>query len=161
MRKISMVIVVMLTLALASCAGMQTQNDNGAATNGNKKTNGKKAENHLKGTNTEIMNAFKSLLGRYEFDEFSMSTLKITTKIKKLTEDSPYYAKHKKNVDIYEQYKITITRKDYDAIVDVRYSIMVQEMNMKTSELGFKEIVRESDAEKMLIKKIKRLLYGT
>jgi hypothetical protein len=122
---------------------------------------GKKKEYVLKGTNSEIMAAFKKILSRHELEEFSEGKLKIVTKARKLDESSPHYEANKQESDIYDQYVITLKRKEYDVIVNIRYLILTQKMDMKTNKIGLVKVNRIKEVEDDLINKVKRLLYGT
>ena len=167
MKKISYLIILILAASTFSCAifGGGTVHDDEETI-----LLVKDGETHevkvdevysLKGTDSEIMNAFKSVLSRYEFETFSQGSLTIVTKIAKLDETSPVYEEYKRAVDIFGQYKINMTRIDYDIIVEISYTILVQEMNMKTNQLGYKEVAREKKLEDDIFNKVKRLLYGS
>jgi hypothetical protein len=154
--------MVILTAVSFSCTAAQKTDSNGNIIKKRKPLSLKTGEIRLKGTTSEIMNAFKGVLSRYEFEEFSRLNLNIVTKIKKLDKSSPYYDKYINTgeISIYEQYRIGMRRDGRDIVVKyIKYSILVQEMDMKTNRLGYKEIARLKEAENELLEKVKRLLY--
>ncbi len=116
-------------------------------------------ENRLKGTNTEIMNAFKTLLSRYELEAFEMASLRIATKHRVMDNSSAYYEKYKRSSDIYEQYQVQMKREGYEMVVDIKYLILTKELNMKTGKIYMKEIARITEKEDELLEKVKRYLY--
>ena len=97
----------------------------------------KPAEDRFKGTDAEIMTAFKSALADYEIDIFDIINLGIVTKLKKMDESNPNYEKYKRITDIYEKYEIVMKRENNEMVVDVKYTITGKELNMKTGRLEF------------------------
>ncbi|MFC1855857.1 hypothetical protein ACFL2A_04890 [Thermodesulfobacteriota bacterium] len=160
MYRVKFFVAMVLLMALFSCTPAKQKNKIVIKKDGKAQEFTNTDEYRLKGTNTEIMNAFKANLPRQEFELFSNASLKIITKIKKIEEGHQYYNQYKKSVDIYEQYDISMTRVEYDMVVNIKYSILSKEMNLKTNEIGYKEVVRERREEALLLKKVKRLLYG-
>ena len=117
-------------------------------------------ENRLKGTDSEIMNAFKSALSGQEIDKYDIPGLKIVTKLKKLDESYPDYETYKMITDIYEQFEIVMKRENNEMVVDVKYSILTQELNMKTGKVDYVVIARLKEVEQELLRKAKKILYG-
>lgn len=115
--------------------------------------------NKLKGTNSEIMNAFKGLLSRYELETFDMGMMKIVTKIKKMDDTDPNYLKYKKSTDIFEKYEITMKRVEYTVLVDIKYLVLTNELDMQSGKVEMVTVARDAEMENKLMERVKRFLY--
>ncbi len=116
-------------------------------------------DNKLKGTDPEIIKAFKTALKRFEFVTFDEIDFRFVTKPLKVTPAHPHYLELKRPMGTYESYEIDMKRTGHEMMVEIKYSAVTKELNMKTGKVVSQSVPFAFNPKRELLDKVKRTLY--